>query len=504
MSRIQQPFLPLTRPGLRVPPALRAKCLRVNFGAQLRMVDLFSGCGGWSCGFESVGGADPAYLSVAAVEKNPVARRSHERNFGGGRRSYKALGDITEVTPTDLTGHLQEPLAQCVDVIVGSPPCQPFSRVGRAKLRSLAEEQSLEAVYGDRRVGLVEHYLRLVEALQPLAFAIENVTDYTRFKHRNVAEEVALAAEDMGYRCRYTLLNAVWFGVPQLRERVVILGIHESLRADPVFPTPSHRCDIPEGYVTSRADRESLGNQVLEPNDHFFQVRPSIEAQPAVSTKEALADLPIRGGYRGGRFEPERLQTYSRGPGNTYQRLMRSWPGFAGREDNQVAEHRTRTLLRDYGTFARMKAGARYEAAHAIAMERYTEALQIEESTLGRSLTKDEKDALRASIVPPYPLDKFRDKWQKLDEGKPSHTLPAHLAHDCYSHIHYDSEQARTITIREAARLQSFPDGFHFEGGMNDSYRQIGNAVPPLMARAVAKTLLETLQAAVNRQMKGD
>ncbi len=495
MSLNLQPILPLARPDLdHLPKALRPKLLRLNFGDRLRVVDLFSGCGGWSCGFEAAG----PFVSVAAVEKNPVALKSHQRNFGRSERYYRALGAIETVRPVDLAGHLDGPVEQAIDIIIGSPPCQPFSRVGRAKLRSLASEQTLEAVYGDERVGLVAHYLRLLEVLQPLAFAIENVNDYTRFKHRNVAEEVAVTAEGLGYRCQYTHLNAVWYGVPQLRERVIILGVHESLGVEPSFPKPTCRYDIPEGYATSRAHRKLLGGTVLEPADHFVTVSPPRQAKRAISTEVALSDLPFRPGYREGRFEPEREFEYREElPQSTYQKLMRQWPGFEALPFNKVADHRTRTLNRDYETFARMQPDDRYNKAIHIAEKRFQEARTRQEAELGRPLGDDELESLRTQIVPPYPVHKFKDKWQKLNGGKPSHTLPAHLAHDCYSHIHYDSAQARTITIREAARLQSFPDGFRFEGGMNDAYRQIGNAVPPLLARAIAEELLKTLQKAL-------
>ncbi|NWP75057.1 DNA cytosine methyltransferase, partial [Escherichia coli] len=87
-----------------------------------------------------------------------------------------------------------------------------------------------------------------------------------------------------------------------------------------------------------------------------------------------------------------------------------------------------------------------------------------------RGLTDVESDAwkdLRQSMVPPYDPAKFPNKWWKLDPLKPSRTLTAHMGKDTYSHIHYDSYQARTVSVREAARLQSFPDGFRFAGAMN-------------------------------------
>ena len=105
-------------------------------------------------------------------------------------------------------------------------------------------------------------------------------------------------------------------------------------------------------------------------------------------------------------------------------------------------------------------------------------------------------------MVPPYDPEKFPNKWRKLEPDRPSCTLTAHLGKDAYSHIHYDSDQARTISVREAARLQSFPDGYVFSGAMNSAFRQIGNAVPPLMAQAIAIRLAELLgvKSSANQQ----
>jgi DNA (cytosine-5)-methyltransferase 1 len=97
--------------------------------------------------------------------------------------------------------------------------------------------------------------------------------------------------------------------------------------------------------------------------------------------------------------------------------------------------------------------------------------------------------------VPPYDPGKFPNKWRKMEPDEPARTLMAHLGKDSYSHIHYDSDQARVLSVREAARLQSFPDGFKFSGTMNPAFRQIGNAVPPLLAHALAEPLLAAIGA---------
>ena len=146
-----------------------------------------------------------------------------------------------------------------------------------------------------------------------------------------------------------------------------------------------------------------------------------------------------------------------------------------------------------------MKHGEQYPAMYRRAIFRFIDLL-LKRHREGRPLlpnTKDWQEA-RASIVPPYDPHKFPNKWRKLEPDRPSCTLTAHLGKDTYSHIHYASNQARTISVREAARLQSFPDGFIFQGAMNAAFRQIGNAVPPLLANAIAAEIARALKLATN------
>jgi DNA (cytosine-5)-methyltransferase 1 len=141
-----------------------------------------------------------------------------------------------------------------------------------------------------------------------------------------------------------------------------------------------------------------------------------------------------------------------------------------------------------------MKPGDQYPEAHTLALRMFEEELERLEKRGSRPRSgSEEYEALRKSIVPPYDPAKFPNKWRKMEADLPSRTLLAHLGKDSYSHIHYDSQQARTISVREAARLQSFPDGFRFMGTMNPAFRQIGNAVPPLLANALACALARTI-----------
>jgi len=149
---------------------------------------------------------------------------------------------------------------------------------------------------------------------------------------------------------------------------------------------------------------------------------------------------------------------------------------------------------RDFDLFARLDAGDQYPQAHAHAVAMFEEKLAVRRAA-GESIAEGSATykALWDLVVPPYDATKFPNKWRKMWPDQPARTLMAHLGKDTYSHIHYDSAQARTISVREAARLQSFPDGFRFSGTMNPAFKQIGNAVPPLLARAVARQMMATL-----------
>ena len=100
---------------------------------------------------------------------------------------------------------------------------------------------------------------------------------------------------------------------------------------------------------------------------------------------------------------------------------------------------------------------------------------------------------MKKQIVPPYDRKRFQGKWRRLDESLPSHTVIAHMCKDTYSYIH--PWEPRGISVREAARLQSFPDDFYFSCSMSDAFKQIGNAVPPLMAYEIAKTIRKTFRS---------
>ncbi len=407
--------------------------------------------------------------------------------------------DITKTHPYKFIKEVQpscsDPLRE-IDLLVGGPPCQAFARVGRAKLREIAEHP--EAFLHDERSGLYRHYLQFVECLAPVAVIIENVPDVLNYGGLNVFETIAEVLEDIGYECRYSLLNAAHYGIPQMRMRCFLVGVHRSAQFIPSLPNPTHYHELPAGY---RGTRDvALKHLNLFERSHFVELPPPSRKFPkAVTAKEAISDLPKLTQHLKGNAKktPQRLNNPEPMPEakrlTGYAKLMRQWPGYES--DGFVYDHAIRFLPRDYKIFKKMKPGDQYPEAHSLAKKMFKGALarvEIERGTPLSSTSKQYKELL-ALYVPPYDPGKFPNKWRKMEADAPSRTLMAHIGKDTYSHIHYDSTQARTISVREAARLQSFPDGFHFSGTMNPAFRQIGNAVPPLLAYAVASRLLSDL-----------
>jgi DNA (cytosine-5)-methyltransferase 1 len=471
----------------------RQKLARLKVGAQPRVLDLFAGCGGISLGFQAAG-----FEIKAALEFDPLAAASHALNFHRSddeSAAHAEARDITQLEPAEFADELGlGDIAAAFDIVVGGPPCQAYARVGRAKLREVVDHP--EAFKIDPRANLYMRYLHYVRCTKPLALVMENVPDILNFGGHNIVQEIVDVLEEDGYVARYSLINSAHHGVPQMRDRVFMIAVRKELAAEPYFPVATHHCDLPSGYAGTR----SVALKHVRPLLNGYYVEPDIgdsHLPPAVTAREALADLPPitlhqRGLLKRGARRFTELSRY-RGdiaPSN-YAKSMRKWAGF---ESNVgVYDHVLRCLPRDTEIFRHMSQGDEYPAAHRVATN-----LFIREARR-RGLREGTEDwkSLHRTMVPPYPVGSFPNRWWKLREGGPSRTLLAHLGKDTYSHIHYDSAQARVITVREAARLQSFPDGFTFAGTMNPAFRQIGNAVPPLMAKAIGEVVMDLVRTGI-------
>jgi DNA (cytosine-5)-methyltransferase 1 len=311
--------------------AVWTKIARLQQAGMPRVLDLFAGCGGLSLGLQRAG-----FEILAGLDSDPYASASHALNFHEGSFCHALHQDLTdpEVTPGSVCARLGlDPPDEAVDVVVGGPPCQAFARIGRAKLRAIAGDP--EAFLKNPRAGLHERWVAWVRELEPLAVLVENVPDALTAGGRNIAEEIAVDLDELGFISRYTLLNTVHYGVPQTRERMVLIGLRKELETAPAFPRPTRAHDMPPGYKgIRRAIFRALRSDDLFPAPHWQEPpRMADGLRQAVTAKQAIGDLPpitslrdrtLRGG-------PRRFDTpcgYRRGRPSDYAREMRGWPGF--------------------------------------------------------------------------------------------------------------------------------------------------------------------------------
>lgn len=473
------------------------KIERLRSGSAPRVLELCSGCGGLSLGLKTAG-----FELVAHIEQDPVAAETYDLNFGSAEKhppAWSTARDMERCSASDLVRDLGilDPSERAFDVLAAGLPCQAFARIGRSKLRAVAGED--DAFRSDPRARLYLRFLEFVADTQPLVIIIENVPDILNFGGHNVPEEICEALEASGYRTSYTILNSAYYGVPQIRERFFLVAFAHELGDDPEFPDPTHFLQLPKGYEGSR---QVALKHVSSDSPRFRPIHdPAPELTPAVGVRDALHDLPritehlsdpraLRRRRLTDRLPYHKVETLTE-----YARLMRGWAGM--KIGNETDGHRIRQTPRDYDTFARMPFGADYPRAREVAEEMLREALAMEGLPVDDVESADYQ-RLRKAVVPPYDPSKFPNKWWKMDPARPSRTLTAHMGKDTYSHIHFDHEQKRMVSVREAARLQSFPDGFRFAGQMNAAFRQIGNAVPPLLALQVARSVIRQIRAAVS------
>jgi DNA (cytosine-5)-methyltransferase 1 len=342
----------------------------------LTTLDLFAGAGGLTLGFHL---ADRGFTPVFAVEHEPAAAETFERNFG------------CEVYAGDIEDGPAYP--HLVDLIVGGPPCQGFSPLGRDR----------DAESRSKLNGLWKHYLDAVRTLRPKAFVIENVPEFQ--KSAQFAELLHLLDTDtdlQAYTAAYGVLNAADYGVPQRRRRGILLAVRDHVGELPWPPEPTHG---PE----------------------------SASGEPHVTVRDAIGELPRR----------------TRGTD----------PYVIGDEQHL-----------HFGRRPTAKSLERYKA-------------------IPPGGNRFDLMANRPDITPACWLNKptgTTDVMGRMRWEEPSATIRTEFFKPEKGRYLHPSAH-RVISHREAARLQSFPDWYVFEGTKIQIARQIGNAVPPLLGRAIAE-----------------
>jgi DNA (cytosine-5)-methyltransferase 1 len=364
-------------------------------------VDLFCGAGGLSLGLEEAG-----YRVALAIDTDEWSLETHAHNFEGLALNL----DLAEPGVRDAVVRLLDGIE--VDLVAGGPPCQPYSRAGRSKIRSLVETGSRDAL--DHRRELWRAFLDVVERVQPRAVLMENVPDMALGDDATVLRHMLARLEVAGYETDARLLDTWLHGVPQHRQRLVVVGLRDGREFR--WPDPSDR----------------------------------------VTLRDAISDLPA--------LDPDSddlgaVELAYAGPQSDFQRRARKQ--CVGEKAQVVLDHVTRAVRPDdLEAFRLMRPGTLYS---------------------------DLPERLRR-----YRADIFDDKYNRLAWDDLSRSITAHIAKDGYWYIHPD--QHRTLTVREAARVQTFPDQFRFAGTRSHQFAQIGNAVPPAVGEAVGAALLEAVR----------
>lgn len=415
----------------------------------MKIIDLFSGAGGLTEGFRN-----NFFDIIGHVEKEAAASQTLQlrdayyylKENNQIKIYYQFLsGEMNEnellsYVPSDLLANTinttigddtlktifdQFDLAlnngESVSGVIGGPPCQAYSTIGRALN---AHKKST-----DGRIYLYRYYIDFLKKYNPKFFVFENVKGLLSFKdidgnylfrkqNGHLIGRMYHEFRDAGYELDYRVINTKEYGVPQARERIIIFG------------TPTNRASLVDTFF---AEFEKL-------------------KEPSVTIYEALRDLPsLKAGQEN----------------NYYKSSANSYVKKYFRKDDQIplTQNLSRpNIERD--------------------LEIYRLTVQAKEN--GHNLKYNE---VPRQYQTHKNIDKFLDRYKALSWNEPAHTIVAHIAKDGHHYIHPDIKQNRSITVREAARLQGFPDDFYFETSRTQALKQIGNAVPPILSEKIAHAI---------------
>ena len=354
--------------------------------SKYNVIDLFAGVGGLSYGFSIM----PEFNIVAANEIEKDISTAYKLNHP----EVTMLNcDINNLTKDTL---LEAIKGKTIDIVVGGPPCQSYSTLGKRRM--------------DERANLFMQYKRVLRILKPKAFVFENVVGILSMDHGRLFKQIQTEFEEIGYDLKHDILDAVNYGVPQHRERVILVGFRGDNNF--IYPKATHG----EGE------------------------------KPFVTLREAIGDLPeIKSGQQSTKYLKE--------PDNKFLEFVRN-------NNVELTEHI-----------------APKNGEHLI---RIMEALKDGQS----------KDDLPEDI---RPKSGYGNTYAKLWWDKPSTTITRNFACPSSSRCIHPRD-SRAMSIREGARLQSFPDDYKFYGSDGMKRLEIGNAVPPLLSLAIAKQMAEALE----------
>lgn len=417
----------------------------------ITLIDLFSGAGGLSEGFFK-----NDYNIISHVEMDPNAAETlHTRStyhslkdlnkeddyyaYIRGEISKEQLivdnninplesspiinKEISESTELSIISTIKKKMIKCdvkkIDGIIGGPPCQAYSLIGRSRDPNCMED--------DPRNYLYHHYIRFIKEFNPSFFVFENVPTIKSAKNGSIYADLQERIKTLGYDFYDEVLRAENFKVLQSRRRRIIFGFRSD---DNIFE---------ENFLYSLNQKK----------EHNYKVKTLFKDLPPLKPGEGT----------------DSAQEYVDEPSEYLKKT-----NIRQKKDVLINHHARNHNKRD--------------------RQIYKRAIK---------LWYDKRKRLKYDDLPQYlkthkNTKSFRDRYKVVAGNKTtSHTIVAHIAKDGHYHIHPDIKQLRSLTVREAARIQSFPDNFKFEGSRTSQYRQVGNAVPPLMANKLAETIKNEL-----------
>lgn len=502
-------------------------------GRSFKAVDLFAGPGGLAEGFSALKEGGARVFDIAlSVEKEPSAfatlrLRSFFRQFDTPPSSYfdyisgeiskdelienhpeEWLRAVDETAMLELgtdaaTSELDRRLANVIDeagantIVIGGPPCQAYSLVGRARNQGVKGYDAAS----DHRHFLYREYIRILGRLKPAAFVMENVKGMlsSRVAGENIIDRILSDLRSAG-GCKgsYTLVPIVEddrgslpghlirseeYGIPQRRHRVILIGL---------------RSDIAEGVEGGIAtlpilERSARPSTVMDVISGMPPLRSGLSKSEDGSAAWRVASvrafrLAAKASREGGsplRKVAQRLASHAKSLADSQEDLPRSSTTVTSIRDNRLGEWisgRGLASLPNHESRGHMEGDlARYAFAATFA-EIFERSPKADE--FPRGLAPDHRN---------WDSGKFADRFRVQVWNNPSTTVTSHISKDGHYFIHPDPLQCRSLTVREAARLQTFPDDYFFEGNRTQQYVQVGNAVPPLLAREIAKVVARML-----------
>ncbi len=492
------------------------------------VVDVFAGCGGLSEGFSQLkqGGTFPFDVRLHIEKEKAPMRTLYLRTFYHQFRecevpeSYYAyvrgqidheellrlhpaeaseaerrclqveLGDPeTDVPMVDR--RISEATRDTDDwVLVGGPPCQAYSVIGRSRNRGRVDYN----INTDHRTQLYKEYLNILAAHKPTVFVMENVRGLlsASLHNKSMFQQMARDLEGPGYQLYYLsngkqylddeyhpynptdfVIKTEEYGIPQARHRVIILGVRNDVSTRPKPLKPSQcvtSAEALDGLPRVRSGLSTNDNPVgwikaireIKQQHWWPDVDSSIQSRICNTLVEL--ELPKHG--RGGRFLDSPPASVWRPDWFLDERL-------SGTLNHQARTHRKDDLWRYMFASSLVK-----EKARPFHIRDFPQGLRPGHRNIESSLKNGT----------------FTDRFCVVPESEPSKTVTSHIRKDGHYYIHYSPAQCRSLTVREAARLQSFPDNYFFEGNRTEQYKQVGNAVPPLLSFQIADSVAQLLE----------